>query len=113
MLVEIDEDDFLEMLMDRVRVWTDDETTLELYEKMYQDSVYDGVFEGTKASIMEIVDNDYVNYCNVITKEDKDENFDKILEAYKNGDRDISCDNLGYSYVEAVNDDETAALVRY
>ena len=112
MLVEIDEDDFLEMLMNRVRFWTDDETTLELYEKMYQDSVYDGVFEGTKASIMEIVDNDYVNYCSVITKED-DENFDKILEAYKNGDRDISCDNLGYSYVEAVNDDETAALVRY
>lgn len=112
MLVEIDEDDFLEMLMDRVRFWTDDKTTLELYEKMYKDYCDEGVFEGTKASIMEIVDNDYVNYCKVITKED-DENFDKILEAHKNGDGDISCDNLGYSYVEAVNDDETAALVRY
>ena len=98
--------------MNRVRFWTDDETTLDLYEKIYHDYVYEGMFEGTKESIMEIVDNDYVNYCQIITKED-DENFDKILEAYKNGDGDISCEHLGYSYVEAVNDDETAILVRY
>ena len=86
----------------------------EIIFKIIDSGEGDVIYEGTnpKKAVMEIVDNDYVNYCQIITKED-DENFDKILEAYKNGDGDISCEHLGYSYVEAVNDDETAILVRY
>lgn len=111
MKVEIDNDTALEMLMDRVRFWTDDPDVIELYEKMYSDYVDEGVFEGGEFDVMQIVDNDYVNYCGTISPED--EHFSEIVEAFKNGDRDISCSDFGYSYVEAVNEDETLALVRY
>lgn len=109
MLIEVDDDEGVALLMDRVRFWTDDETTLDLFEKMYQDSADTGIFEGGKLSVMDIVDNDYVNWCSVIGPEDKD--WDKVLEAYRNGIRDISCETC-YGFVEAVTDDESAALIR-
>lgn len=111
MKVEIDNDTALEMLMNRVRFWTGDPDVINLYELMYSDYVDEGVFEGGEFDVMQIVDNDYVNYCTTITPED--EHFSEIVEAYKNGDRDISCSDFGYDYVEAVNEDETLALVRY
>lgn len=111
MMVEIDNDTALEMLMDRVRFWTSNPDVIELYEKMYSGYVDDGCFEGGEFDVMQIVDNDYVNYCSTISPEDED--FDEIVKAYKDGERDISCSDFGYSFIEAVNEDETLALVRY
>lgn len=111
MLVEMDNDEVVDLLMKRVRFWTQDETTLELFEKMYKNSVDWGIFEGGKLDVMDIVDNDYVNWCSVITPEDED--WDIVLNAYKNGDRDISCETSSYGFVEAVTDDESAALIRW
>lgn len=111
MKIEIDDDDALEMLMDRVRFWTGDPDVIELYKKMYGSAIYDGCFEGGKLSVMDIVDNDYVNWCTTITPED--EHFSEIVKAYKDGERDISLNHWGYGFVEAVNEDETLALVRY
>lgn len=111
MKVEIDEYDFLNLLMERVRFWTSDPDVIELYEKMYESTLDSGCFEGGKLSVMDIVDNDYVNWCTTITPED--EHFDEIVKAYKDGERDISLNHWGYGFVEAVNEDETLALVRY
>lgn len=103
MLVRIDEDTAIEMLMDRVHFWTDDDIVCELYHKMYENYVYNGCFDGGEFDIMKIVDNDYVNYCDVISKCDESyEDIKKLFDA--NGLDDISCEyelNHGYNFIEA------------
>ena len=78
--ITIDEDDFLDMLVDRVKSWTDDENIIELFEQYYDHMVYGGCFEGTSRSIAEIVDNDYVNNTSVITEEEFDEARQKYIQ---------------------------------
>lgn len=113
MNIQIDEDTALEMLCDRVREWKDG-AEAELFDKMYESYVYDGCFDGAEFDVMSIVDNDVVNWCDIISAGDKD--FDKLLKLYKDGERDVSCEdfeNGKYSYIEAVSDDEDLILVRY
>ena len=68
--ITIDEDTLLEMLLDRVKYWTSDESVINLYRDYYEGLVYSGCFEDCKLDIMSIVDNDYINYLTVISKED-------------------------------------------
>ena len=107
MLVRIDEDTAIEMLMDRLEHWTHDETTHELYRKMYESYVYGGCFDGGEFDVMVIVDNDYVNYCDVISE--GDESYEDIKKLFdEHGCVDISCEdelNHGYSYIEAEYED--------
>lgn len=107
--VKMEENDVVDMLVDRVKFWIDDQNTIELYQKMYEGLSDCG--EILELNVKQIVDNDWVNLCTVIYQDD--DNFDEILELYKNGERDISCEDLGYSFVEAVSDDETKILVRF
>lgn len=102
--VNLDNDDALEMLMERVSHWTDG-TTLELFEKMYNNQIHSGCFDGCEFNVMNIVDNDYVNWCSVIW--DNEEEFEELLETYKKGEREYK-----HYVIEAVSDDETAILVR-
>ena len=115
MLVEIDNDLALDMLMERVEFWTDDIKVIELYRNMYESYIDGGCFDNGNFNIMEIVDNDYVNWCNVIYKEDKE--FNDLLKVYEEqGLGDISCEHInGYNYIEAVDNEEepTMFLVRY
>lgn len=76
---------------------------------MYENYIKCGAFEGS-FDPGSIVDNDWVNWCTTISSED--ENFKQLLELYQNGERDISCEDFGYSYIEAVSDDEDLILVR-
>ena len=103
MLVRIDEDVAIEMLMDRVSHWSHDETVCELYHQMYESYVYGGVFDGIEFDIAVIVDNDYVNYCDVISE--GDEAYEDIKKLHEEqGLGDISCEdelNHGYSFIEA------------
>ena len=114
--VQIDEDDLLEMLMERVAVWTNDTEVRDLYEEMYSSYVNGGCFEGAELNIMSIVDNDYVNYCSTICKEDCSEaDWKKLVELYEEGNRDISCEkfeDISYDFIEAMNEDRTMALMR-
>lgn len=80
MTVTIDNDDALEMLIDRLRFWTDDDVTIELFSDYYERMIYEGGFEGAEFNVMYIVDNDYVNYMTVYTKEELEENFNEIEE---------------------------------
>lgn len=106
MLVNIDNDDALDMLLERLEHWTDDHTTHCLYETMYESYIDGGVFEGGEFDVMAIVDNDYVNYCDVVS--DGDEAYEDIKELYeREGLGDISCEsglNHGYNYIEAEYD---------
>lgn len=107
--IKMDEEDFLDLLMDRVESWNDssNDVVYRLYQDMYESYVYDGVFENTDASIAEIVDNDWVNYCTVV--EPGDDSYDKILELYeRDGLGDISTEDAGYSYIEAVEESDGA-----
>lgn len=103
MLVNIDNERAIEMLLERLEKWTDDETTYKLYEAMYKNYVYGGCFDGCEFDIIAIVDNDYVNYCDVIS--DGDDAYADIKKLYETeGLGDVSCEhglNNGYSFIEA------------
>lgn len=103
MLVNIDNDLALDMLMNRLEYWTDDYITHRLYEQMYESYVDGGVFDDGDFDVMAIVDNDYINYCDVIS--DGDEEYEDIKKLYEEQDLgDISCEhelNHGYSFIEA------------
>ena len=107
MLVRIDNDTALAMLMERVEFWTDDNTVYRLYEQMYESYIEGGVFENGRFDIMEIVDNDYINWCTVISE--GDEGYEDIKRLYdEDGCTDISCEdelNHGYSFIEAEYED--------
>ena len=109
--VQIDESDALDLLVERVEFWTEDRDVIDLYNQMYSNYLDCGVFEGGEFNIMNIVDNDYINYCAVI--DDSDPNFEKIMELALACERDISCEDLGYSYIEAFNEEKGLILVRY
>ncbi len=109
--VKIDDDDLLEMLVNRLDYWTDDRDIKDLYSKMYEHLIDGGCFEGAELDISVIVDNDYINYCTII--DDSDENYKKLIELYHNNEYDVSCNDVGCSFIEAVSDDEKLILVRY
>lgn len=113
MTVKIEESKAVDLLLERLENWTDDETTYKLYEAMYENAVFGGCFDGCEFDVMQIVDNDFVNWCDVITE--GDEAYEDIKELYeKEGLSDISCEeerNHGYSFIEA--EYEGSFLVRY
>lgn len=82
--IKIDDETLLDELMNRVYFWTKTQgIEYDLYEDMYRNKIDGGVFDNTELDIKEIVDNDYVNYCRIVRKEDDD--YEDILEEYKNG----------------------------
>lgn len=106
MTIEIDDDDAIEMLVERVRNWTDNEEVIKLYESMYEHQVFGGYYDGTKDfNIMAIVDNDYINWCRVIC--DGENDFDEILKIYKEqGLGDCSCETHIADLIEAVDNED-------
>ena len=113
--VQMEDYELLEMLLDRLSYWGRDDER-DLYEIMYQSYLDGGVFESGEFNVMSIVDNDVVNYCDVITKEDYPQDFEKLLQLYREGERDVSCESfedISPSFIEAVSDDETRILIRY
>lgn len=100
--VEIDEDEALDMLMSRLTRWTQDPIAEELYEQMYQSYIDDGVFDGGEFDVMVIVDNDWVNYCEVVEPGDEELHYDELLKLYEEqGLGDVSTEDVGFSYIEA------------
>ena len=87
--VNLSEETLLEAIMDRVEFWTSETDALDLYEEYYRGLIESGCFDDTTLDIDDLVDNDYVNYTQVISREDF-ENYnieyeydDKILVANK------------------------------
>ena len=84
--ITIDEEDFKDMLVERVKYWTDDEDTIELFEEYYDNMVYNGSFEGSSRSIAEIVDNDYCNNTSIITEEEYNKAREEFIKESMDGD---------------------------
>lgn len=103
MRVEINDATAVEMLLNRLSYWTDDETAHRLYEQMYENYVESGCFDGGEFNVMHIVDNDFINWCDVV--KEGDDAYNGIAKLYEEqGLGDISCekeDNGGYSFIEA------------
>lgn len=78
--VQIDEDTAIDLLVDRVKYWTDDEDTIELFEQFYTDRVEGGCFDGREFDVMNIVDNDYVNNTSITTREEFEKDRDEYIE---------------------------------
>lgn len=85
--VQMDEDELLGILVDRVSFWTDNEIIQDLYREMYANYL-DNECIDFSYGISYVVDNDYINYCTTVESDNKD--YETILEAYNNGDYDIS-----------------------
>lgn len=68
--VRIDEEGLLDLLVDRIKFWTNDPVKEKLFKDYYRGLVYSGCFEGCDLDIIDtIVDNDYVNNLTIISKE--------------------------------------------
>lgn len=113
-MFKLENDEALELLVNRVKYWTHDEVSIDLFSKMYKDYLESGVFEENNYTIAEIVDNDWVNNCQIVTLPDLGDDSQKVVECYKGGERGISCEDLGYSFIEAADDEEnpTTFLMR-
>lgn len=107
--VKVEKDEVIDLLVNRVRFWTDNKDVIELFRKMYENYVEAEVFNELDVNL--IVDNDYVNYCGVIEK--GDEEFEKVQELAKQGYYDISCETDCYEFIESYNEDYSLILVRY
>jgi len=78
--VQIDEDELFEMLMSRLRTWTSDDDTLELFEQYYDNTVYSGCYDGAELNIMAIVDNDYINNTFIVEREEYEKYRNEYLK---------------------------------
>ena len=91
--------------MNRLTHWTQDPIAEELYEQMYQSYIDGGVFDGGKFDVMQIVDNDWVNYCEVVEPGDEEHHYDELLKLYKEqGLGDVSTEDVGVLYIEAATE---------
>lgn len=84
--VNIDENTLLNMLLDRLEYLTTDHDKMELFEDYYSRLIDCGAFDGSNLDVYAIVDNDYINYLDVV---DKDElsNYDIDIDEDRNTDR--------------------------
>lgn len=111
--VKMDESTALDLLCQRVNEWRNGEEA-ELFYRMYENYISCGAFDGGEFDVMQIVDNDIINYCSIIEKGEKD--FEKLLKLWKDGERDVSCEDFeqySVSFIEAVSDDEELILIRH
>ena len=99
-----DEDEYeeyepiLDRVMDRLRYWTEDTTVLNLFWDMFSEMEAERILtdDMDDDDVMELVDNAYVNNCEVIYPTDED--YPAYMKMYKTGNYD---DKLGT--IEAFN----------
>ena len=78
--VRMDEQDAIDLLVERVKYWTDDEEIIDLYEEYYTNMVEGGCFDGADFDVMAIVDNDYVNNTSIVTREEFEKDRDEYIQ---------------------------------
>lgn len=91
--VMMEEEDVIELLMERLDSWVHDDEISNLFRDMYTKNVYNGIY--SELNVMDIVDNDYVNWCTVLYNDD--DNYEETLKAYQEG-----IFELDWGYIEAV-----------
>ena len=90
MAITISEDLALDLLLDELDKWHPNDDVRELFARYYEQEISSGVYDNGEFDPMSIVDNDWVNWKEVITKsefEDYDienEDDDRIICKYGN-----------------------------
>lgn len=69
----IDDDVAVDMLLDRLKYWTDDWDVIHLFEIYYENMVKGGCYEDGEFDVMSIVDNDYINWTSVLADNELEE----------------------------------------
>lgn len=108
--VKIYGDSMLELLMDRLAAWNPSSYEEEIYESYYTDLIESGVFDDREFNVMEIVDNDWVNYITIMTPSDVVDNFDLDL-AEDISDENMSEIDFADAVAEALENDGIGASV--
>lgn len=111
--VKINENNLLDLLVKRVEYWTIDSDVINLFKSMYEREIDVGCFENINLDIKRIVDNDYVNCCDVVRK--SQEEFKALEDIYiKRGLGVHSCESDIDVCIEAVDNtcNPTMFLVR-
>ena len=76
MLVDVENEILLDLLIERVKFWTDDQDVIDLYKSMYENYFENDLFS-EKFNVYEIVDNDYnLSVSSYIEQEDTREVID-------------------------------------
>ena len=90
--VQVDEENLLDLLMQRMEYWTKDANTLNLYEQYLKDLIDGGCFEGANLDISLLIDNLYVNDTLIMDKKDLENNDVDINNSEKVLARDVDND---------------------
>ena len=103
--VRMDEYDVIDLLVNRVKYWTDDDDTIELFEQYYTSMVEGGCFDGADLDVMSIVDNDYVNNTSIVTREEFEKDRDEYIQEQMKSD--------GFMDEEVTEEEREEALKEY
>lgn len=76
MYAHIDDDTALDMLIERVKFWNDDETAIDLFTQYYKRMIAENAY--SDFDVMSIVDNDFVNRTTIGTRQEILDNFNEI-----------------------------------
>lgn len=85
--VKIEEEFLIKLLVERLKQWTSDIDVIQLYTNYYELLVE--CFDGSEFNPDIIIDNDWINYTSVITRDEfedygiSDEFDDHVLTSYK------------------------------
>ena len=123
--VKLHIDDVYNLFENRVIYNLDDTPEADLYIKMYEEAIEEGVFDGQELRVSYIVDNDIHTYTQILYKKDLGEEFfNKLCEFYKEGLRETGELDLKdfeevlenfYSkdfYIEQIDEDLEMILIR-
>ena len=87
--VKLHIDDVYNLFANRVIYNLGDTPEADLYIKMYEEAIEEGVFDGQELRVSYIVDNDIHTYTQILYKKDLGEEFfNKLCEFYKEGLRE-------------------------
>ena len=87
--LQIDEEQLLDLLMQRMKDWTRNANILTLYEQYLKDLIDGGCFEGANLDISLLIDNLYVNDTQIMDKEDLKNNDIDVNDSERVWARDI------------------------
>ena len=90
--VQVDEEQLLDLLMQRVKDWSKNANILNLYEQYLRDLIDMGCFEGANLDISLLIDNLYVNDTQIMDKEDLKNNNIDVNDSEKVLARDVDND---------------------
>lgn len=108
--VKIYGDTMVEMLMDRlISMWNPGSVEEEIYRQYYTDMVENGVYDDREFNVMEIVDNDWVNYTDIYTPSEAVENFSNLIGDLS--DEGMSEEDFAYAVAEALENEGIGANV--